>query len=90
VKIVFTSVGYIKLDHLFRKKCYFFKLCNKRLKCVKFLKTVYWCSLVNKYKSRYRLVVYGAMGFYLFTGDVGVRVCFCSVGVGMLSYDFAR
>jgi len=33
------------------------KLCNKRLKYVKFLKTVYWCALVNKYKSRYRLVV---------------------------------
>jgi hypothetical protein len=90
VQIVFISVGEIKLDHFFEKYAIFFKLCNKRLKCVKFLKTVYWCSLVNKYKSRYRLVVYGAMGFYLFTGDVGVRLCFCSVGVGALSYDFAR
>jgi len=30
-----------KIGSLFSKKCYFFKLCNKRLKCVKFLKTVY-------------------------------------------------
>ena len=67
-----------------------YKLCNKRLKYVKFLKTVYWRSLVNKCKSRYGPVVYGAMGFYLFTGDVGVLLCFCSVGVGVLSSDLAR
>jgi len=57
----------------------------------KILKKVYWCSLVNKYKSRYRLVVFGATEFYFFfTGDVGVRLCFCSVGVGVLSYDLTR
>jgi len=66
------------------------KLCNKKLKYVKFLKRYIWCSLVNKYKSRYSLVVFGAMEFYLFTGDVGVRLCFCSVGVGVLSYDLMR
>ena len=55
-------------------KIVLYKLCNKRIKYVKFLKTVYWRSLVNQYKARYRLVVYGAMGFYLFTGDVGVRL----------------
>ena len=57
MQIVFISVGEIKLDNFFEKYVIFFKLCNKRLKCVKFLKTVYWCSLVNKYKSRYRLVL---------------------------------
>ena len=36
MQIVFTSVGYIKLDHLSQKMLY--KLCNKRLKYVKFLK----------------------------------------------------
>ena len=56
----------------------------------KILKTVCWCSLVNKCKSRYRLVVCGVMGYYLFTVDAGVRFCFCSVGVGVLSYDLAR
>ena len=30
------------------------------------------------------------MGYYLFTVDAGVRFCFCSVGVGVLSYDLAR
>jgi len=67
-----------------------YKLCNKKLKYVKFLETVYWCSLVNKCKSHYRLVVYGAMGFYLFTGDVGIHLCFCSVGVDVLSHEIAR
>jgi len=84
-KIVFTSVRYINWVI-----CLENKLCNKRLKYVKFLKTVYWCSLVNKYKSRYGLVVYCAVGLYLFTGDVGVSLCFCSVGVGVLSYGLVR
>jgi len=32
VQIVFTAMGYIKLDHLSRK------MCNKKLKYIKFLK----------------------------------------------------
>ena len=33
---------------------------------------VYWCSPFYKCKSRYRLVVFGAMRYYIFTVDVGV------------------
>jgi len=88
VQIVFTSVRYIKLGNCLENVLY--KLCNKRSKYVKFLKTVYWCSIVNKYKSRYRLFIYGAMGFCLFNGDVEVRLCFCSVVMGALSHDLAR
>ena len=42
MQIVFTTVGYIKLDHLSRKMYY--TNCVGKLKNVKFL-TVYCCSL---------------------------------------------
>jgi len=45
---------------------------------------------ICNYESRYRLVVFGAMGYCIFTGDVGVVLCCCSVGVGLLSNDLAR
>ena len=45
---------------------------------------------IYKYESRYRLVVFGAMGYCIFTGDVGVRLCCCSMGLGVLSNDLAR
>jgi len=51
---------------------------------------VYSCSPFYKCKSRYCLVVFGAMGYYIITGDFGVRLLLCSVGVGVLSYDVAR
>ena len=55
------------------------------------------CKILNsvllfticKYESHYRLVVFGAMGYCIFTGD-GVRLCCCSVGVGVLPNDLAR
>ena len=40
---------------------------------------------ICKYESRYRLVVFGAMGYCTFTGDIGVCLCCLSVGVGVLS-----
>jgi len=45
---------------------------------------------ICKYESRYRLVVFGAMGYCIFTGGVGVLLCCCSVGVGVLSNYIAR
>jgi len=56
------------------------------------------CKILNgvlpfticKYESTYRLVVFGAMGCCTFTGDVGVRIRCCSMGVGVLSNDLAR
>ena len=56
----------------------------------KILKPVYWCSPFCKYKSHFCLVVFGAMRYCIFTGDVGVRLCCCSVGVGVLSNDLVR
>jgi len=44
---------------------------------------------ICKYESRYRLVVFGAMGYSIFSGDVGIRLCCYSVGVGVLSNDLA-
>ena len=42
------------------------------------------------YESRNRLVVFGVMGYCTFTLQVGVRLCCCSVGVGVLPNDLAR
>ena len=89
MQIVFTAVGYIKLDQ-FVSKIVLYNLCNKRFKYVKFLKRyigVHWLTHVSPVTL---WLFVGVMVFYLFTGDVGVRLCFCSVGVGLLSYVLAR
>ena len=84
MQIVFTAAGYIKLDHFSRKMYY--TNCVKKVKICKILNGVLLFTIC-KYESRYRLVVFGAMGYCLFPGDVGVRLCCCSVGVGVLSND---
>ena len=38
----------------------------------------------------YRLVVLGAMAYCILTGDVAVRLCCCSMAVGVLPNDLAR
>ena len=89
MKTVFTAVGYIKLDHLSRKM-YYTNCVKKKFKISKILNGVLLFTIC-KYESRYRLVVLGAMGYCILTGDfVGVRLCSCSVGVGVLSNDLAR
>jgi len=87
VQIVFARVGYIKLDHLSRKMYY--TNCVSKVKICKILKGVLLFTIC-KYESRYHLVVFGAMGYCIFTGDVGEHFCCFSVGVGVLSNDLAR
>jgi len=74
VQIVFTRVGYIKLDRLSRKMYY--TNCVQKVKICKILNGVLLFAIC-KYESRYRLVVFGAMGYGIFTGEVGVRLCCC-------------
>jgi len=66
VQIVFTTVGYINLDHLSRKTYY--TNCAYKVKIYKILNGVLLFTIC-KYESRYRLVVFGAMGYCIFTGD---------------------
>ena len=51
MQIVFTEVGYIKLDHLSRKMCY--TNCVIKIKLCKIIKTVFRYSPFYKYLQIY-------------------------------------
>jgi len=87
VHVVFTRVGYIKLDHLSCKMYY--TNCVHKVKICKILNGILLFTIC-KYESHYCLVVFGDMGYCIFTGDVRVRLCCCSMGVGVLSNDLTR
>ena len=79
---MFTAVGYIIMDHLSRKICY--TNCVQKVKICKILNGVLLFTICI-YESCYRLVVFGAMGYCIFTGDVGVHLCCCSVEFNLMS-----
>jgi len=88
MQLVFTTVGYIKLDHCLVKWLY--KLCDKKLKYIKFLK---WYTGVYHFTNVSPVTVWLFLELWdsihlLVTSEY--VFCCCSIGVDVLSYDLAR